>query len=234
MGLAVRIIPTLLMRGDQLVKGERFNSWRSVGLVAQAVKTHQKRGVDELILLDIDATPSGRGPNFGAIERLCDGCFSPITVGGGVRTVEDVRKLLAVGADKIAIHSHPEILKECADSFGSQALVALLDYSSEFSWNVPQLARMLFEHGAGEIVLTAMDKEGMMSGYDVDTIEQVSSTVPIPVIAHGGCGSYEDMRLAIEAGASAVAAGAFFQFTDNTPKGAAKYLSGQGIETRVE
>ena len=220
------------MRGDQLVKGERFNSWRSVGLVAQAVKTHQRRGVDELLLLDIDATPSGRGPNFGAIERLVDNCFSPITVGGGVKTVADVKKMLACGADKVAIRTSTEIIRECARRFGSQAIVAAIDVYPHTP--TVELALALEDMGAGEILLTSVDREGTLAGYDLETITAVSHKVKVPVIAHGGCGTYLHMLDAVAAGASAVAAGAMFCFTEQTPKGAARYLASRGIETRVE
>ena len=126
--LAVRVIPTLLSRGRLLVKGKQFNSWRTVGMVAQAVRIHQARGVDELCMLDISATPENRGPNLDLVKELTANCFMPLTVGGGVRSTEDVRALLAAGADKVIIGAashHPNLLEQCADKFGSQAIVSL-------------------------------------------------------------------------------------------------------------
>lgn len=246
--LATRIIPTLLCRGSALFKGERFNAWRQVGHARQAVRIHQSRGVDELILLDIAATPEGRGPDISMIQELSDECFSPLTVGGGVRDVEDVRELLIAGADKVSIGSHPEVIRPAAEKFGSQAIVASVDaikYAD--SWlvrcnchtstilgaNPSDWSRRLQDAGAGEILLTSIDREGTLQGYDIDLISTVASAVNIPVIAHGGCGTYEHMYEAIQAGASAVAAGAMFQFTDHTPKGAAQYLASKGVEVRL-
>src|SRR4051812_47520851 len=129
--LARRIIPTLLYRGAQLVKGSKFNGWRSVGHIRQAVELYAKRGVDELIVLDVAATPEGRGPEFERIKEMSNIGFTPITFGGGVRCVEDVHKLMLSGADKVAIgtaaYTVPDLIAECADSFGSQAIVMAID-----------------------------------------------------------------------------------------------------------
>lgn len=252
--LATRVIPALLQRGATLVKGKRFESWRSVGHVRQAVRIHNARGVDELIYLDIGATPEGRGPDFAMVEQLAKDCYMPLTVGGGVRSVEDVRQLLARGADKVAICTAimdvVHIIKDCADRFGSQAIVAAVDYAGQpaqvtvgcgrrpletdgIATAPSTWARMCQQYGAGEILLTSIDREGTMEGYDLELIRAVSAAVDIPVIAHGGCSGYPDMAEAIRAGASAVAAGALFQFSDATPKEAATYLHQVGIEARV-
>lgn len=225
MSLAVRIIPTLLYRGDQLVKGKQFNAWRSVGHIEQAVRVMASRGVDEMVLLDIGATPEGRGPDFERVKRLTSYAFTPVTVGGGVRSVDDVRDLLAAGADKVAIKSAYEIIPQCVKRFGSQAIVQAID----IEWGVP-FARATM---AGEILLTSIDREGTMQGYDLDLIRAVSQAVDIPVIAHGGCSGPEDMLAAIKAGASAVAAGALFQFTDWTPRSCAEWLAENGVEVRI-
>lgn len=246
--LAHRVIPTLLCRGRQLVKGKRFNSWRSVGVAAQAVRVHQARGVDELCLLDIGATPEGRGPDLSLVEELSDVCFMPLAVGGGIRTVEQVRDLLKAGADKVVIGTafvdFPE-MKRIAETVGRQALVASIDVADgEVAWNCGrttvsggmdpvEYAKLCEQVGAGEILLTSIDREGTMQGYDLELVRRVSSAVSIPVIAHGGCSGYPDMAAAIAAGASAVAAGALFQFTDAIPKEAATYLHQMGIEARV-
>lgn len=231
------------------MKGAQFNSWRSVGVAAQAVRVHQTRGVDELVLLDIGATPEGRGPDLDLVRELSEVCFMPLAVGGGVSGFEDAHGLLQAGADKVVVCTGAGSLaiREIAARAGSQAVVAAIDVKEGMAclWSrgsdarVPTTkrylswARMCYEEGAGEILLTDMDREGTMSGYNLEIIEKVARYVPIPVIAHGGCGTYEHMRQAIEAGADAVAAGAMFLFTDATPRGAAAYLAGHGIEARV-
>lgn len=251
MALAIRIIPTLLYRGTTLVKGRQFSSWRSVGHVQQAARIHAIRGVDELCCLDIGATPGGRGPDFALVEKLTDGNFTPITVGGGVRTVEDVKLLLRAGADKVAVCTigieGRVFLREVSDRFGAQVLVLAIDvkhgrltsrcgavvHDSNPNGGIVNQAIAAESLGVGEILLTSIDREGTMEGYDLAMIRAVSDAVSIPVIAHGGCRDYEDMHRAIVAGASAVAAGALFQFTDATPRGAAEYLNSKGIEVRL-
>lgn len=235
MGLATRIIPTLLCRGRQLVKGKQFNAWRSVGLVAQAVRIHQARGVDELVMLDIAATKEGRGPDLKLVEELTKDCFMPLAVGGGVRSIDDIQDLLRAGADKVVIKSAGlDLVRRASKIVGCQAIVAAMDYDDDVPpWQRTRIAQEWADAGAGEILLTRMDYEGMMHGYDLRTIYAVARDVDIPVIAHGGCGTYEHILRAVQAGASAVAAGAMFQFTDATPLGAAEYLATQGIETRI-
>lgn len=247
--ISKRIIPTVLCRGRQMVKGVRFNAWRSVGLAAQAVRVHAMRGVDEVILLDIAATSEGRGPDLELVSELADTLFVPLTVGGGVRSLEDAKALLRAGADKVAIcteaHRRPQLITECSRALGCQAIVAAVDVDSSgaahtanrhgywFPGTGPKMAELFAKLGAGEILLTSVDREGTMRGYDLALIDEVAHLVSVPVIAHGGCGTYQHMLEAIEAGADAIAAGAFFQFTDATPLGAAQYLSEHGIETRV-
>ena len=232
MGLAVRVIPTLLKRGAHLVKGKRFSADRVVGHVEQAARIHQARGVDELIILDVAATPEGRGPDFAAIEALTAKCFMPLTVGGGVRSITDIEDLLRAGADKVAIKTNFEIACSAAPRFGCQALVGVLDVIPPYN-DAPGVARALEAMGYGELMLTSVDREGTMEGYNIELIKKVSDAVSIPVIAHGGCSGPEDMLRAIEAGASAVAAGALFQFTDWTPGSCAWWLHDHGVEVRV-
>lgn len=250
--LTKRIIPTLLVRGQQLVKGKRFVNGRSVGAAEQAARIYARRGVDELVILDIAASPSYRGPDFAMVERMTEGNFCPVAVGGGVRNVEDVRALLAAGADKVVIGSaalNLDLLRECAEKFGSQAITAALDYAGDcwythcgtMAWNASGIhtnqivdrAVDLAEAGAGEIILTCISNDGMMDGYDLDMIRAVSAAVGIPLVAAGGCGTYDHMLEALQAGADAVAAGAMFLFTDATPAGAAAYLTDRGIPCRT-
>lgn len=244
MPLARRIIPTLLYRGTQLVKGKQFNSWRSVGHALQAARIHAARGVDELVMLDIGATPSRTEPNYALIEALTADAFTPIAVGGGITKLSQIKRLLSAGADKIVIGSSLAALTEASDTVGCQAVVAAIDYDvSGQVWrqcgleatgmDVVAMARLAEGAGAGEIMLTCINREGGMEGYDIETLKRVVEAVSIPVIAHGGCGAYEHMHEAIQAGADAVAAGAMFQFTDQTPRGAAEYLAAQGVEVRI-
>lgn len=236
--LAKRVIPTMLVRGRTLVKGEKFNSWRSIGYALQSAKIHAARGVDELCILDISATAEGRGPDLDLVSELSEGCFIPITVGGGVRTLEHIDQLLRAGADKVcigsAIRTDPGVLNLASNRFGRQAIVCSIDVDTTFplySW--VRLAQRIEAMGAGEILLQSIDRDGTLQGYDLDLIRAVSAAVNIPVVASGGCGSYEHMLQAFHAGADACAAGAMFAFTDNTPRGAACYLKSQGLEVRL-
>lgn len=227
-----------------MIKGKAFNAWRPVGLAAQAVRIHNARGVDELVLLDIDATTQNRGPDLTLVRELADACFMPLSVGGGIRSLDDAKRLLEAGADKVVVRSGGfRVAEAIASAIGCQAVVAALDVTANDNIAKPLKNRqmldaidraMLWEQaGAGEIMLTRCEREGTMMGYDLDLIQAVSRYVKVPVIAHGGCGTYEHMRRAIETGADAVAAGSMFLFTDATPKGAAEYLNQHNIEARV-
>lgn len=235
----------MLCRGRQLVKGVAFDSWRPVGHAAQAVRIHQARGVDELVLLDIAATREGRGPDLDLVAELSENCFMPLAVGGGVRSVDDVKRLLHAGADKVVIGTWAwisDVVHEASNAVGCQAIVVTCDVVDRIEDvdgprcmrdAAPGRAKWVAERGAGEILLQSVPRDGTMTGYDVELIRSVSEAVDIPVIASGGAGCYDHMREALEAGASAVAAGAMFQFTDQTPRGAAEYLAKRGIEVRL-
>jgi cyclase len=236
--LAKRIIPTLLQRGNTLVKGVGYDSWRSVGAAQQAMRIHAARGVDELIYLDIAATPEGRGPDFAMVERLTANFYTPITVGGGVRTLDDIKSLLRAGADKVAIctaaRNDPKFIQQAAKKFGSQAICVVIecrdrDNPRDIVSDAVRFAKL----GAGEIIISRVERDGTMKGYPIDLIGAVSRAVGVPVIASGGCSGYADMLAAIRAGASGVAAGALFLFTDCTPRGAAEYLREHGVEVRL-
>jgi cyclase len=247
--LAKRIIPVLMVRGHQLVKGQAFKSWRSVGVAEQAARIYARRGVDELCLLDIAATPNGTGPDFAMVERMTSGNFCPVSVGGGVRHMNDVRSLLNAGADKVVLGTQAfldhRLVRDIARRFGSQALCVSIDYtvsgvvthcgtkSFATEASVVQFAEQMQSCGAGEILLTSVERDGMMGGYDLDMVRSVTAAVDIPVIAAGGAGMYEHMHEAILAGADAVAAGALFLFTDATPAGAADYLTSKGVTCRT-
>jgi cyclase len=251
--LKFRVMPTLLYAGSTLVKGIAFDSWRPVGAAMQAIKVYNLRQVDELVFLDIRATRESRGPDLALIGELADECFAPLTVGGGVSTVDDVRGLLRAGADKVAINSaavhSPALVSQVADAFGSQCVVVSIDAKRE-----PDTSHQVYTHsgssptgrsptavaieaeraGAGEILLTSIDRDGSMAGYDIELVESVAASVGIPVIASGGAGRYEDFRTAItEGGASAVAAAAMYHFTEQTPLEAKRYLAKFGIPVRL-
>jgi cyclase len=250
--LKVRVMPTLLYRDFGLVKGVGFDSWRHVGGAMQAIKVYNLREVDELVLVDIKATADGREPEFRLVDDLADECFMPLTVGGGVRTAEHVRRLLSVGADKVAINSAavetPDLVAEASRRFGAQCVVASIDVrrhpdgrtevftrSGRRATGLDPVtsARRAEELGAGEILLTSIDRDGTMKGYDVPLVRAVCDAVSVPVIASGGAGSYEHMAEAIIDGhASAVAAGAMFHFTQHTPLEAKRYLASRGIPVR--
>jgi len=244
MSLAKRIIPTMLVRGRTLVKGKQFAGDRSIGHVLQAAKVHAARGVDELCILDIGATAEGRGPDLDMVRELSDGCFIPITVGGGVKSLQDIDALLRAGADKVAIGAaawRGDLVYDASQRFGRQAIVVSVDAKTtkelpRHSTMVAAAVMMAQEtqgQGAGEILLQSIDRDGMMCGYDLDLIRAVSSAVHIPVIASGGCSSYKDMHEAFIAGADACAVGALFAFSDETPRGAARWLKSRGVEVRL-
>jgi cyclase len=242
MPLASRIVPVILFRGTQVYKGEGFRSSRAIGNFRQAIRVFQSRDVDELVVLDI----SGNAPDVALISEFASEMFMPLTVGGGVRTLDHFGKLIQGGADKVSINTAayetPELISEASRKFGSQAVVISLDVKNGTIWthsgrhdtgrDAASFARDVAELGAGEILLNSIDRDGTLSGYDTELIRSVSRAVSIPVIACGGAGSYEDLRLGLEAGAHAVAAGALWSFTDSTPAGAADHFSGFGISVR--
>jgi len=242
--LKTRIIPTLLMRDGALVKGVGFESWRGVGGAMQGVKVFNARDVDELVILDIGATPQGCEPDWATLEDLARECFVPLTVGGGVRSVDHFERLLAIGADKVALNSaayaEDGLIEEAARRYGVQCVVASIDVrrtedgtahcvshcgARAMDRDPVAWARMLEQRGAGEILLTRVEFDGAMNGYDLDLIAAVSSAVSIPVIAAGGAGRFEHMAQALDAGASAVAAASIFQFTQATPAQAKAHLA---------
>ncbi len=249
--LKVRVIPTLLWKDLGLVKGQSFDSWRRVGTVLPAIKVYNARDVDELILLDITATAQQREPDYEAIESLVLESFVPLTFGGGLRSLEMIRNVLKAGADKVALNSvaynKPKLITEAATSFGSQCIVASIDFRRESDGRLQcyssagqnatgieleAWAKEVEARGAGEILLTSIDRDGTMLGYDLEALERVTRAVTIPVIASGGAGTYADFYHAIDCGASAVAAAAIFHFTEQTPLAAKTYLGSKGIPVR--
>ena len=249
----IRVMPTLLYKDLGLVKGKSFDSWRRVGSVMQAIKVYNMRGVDELVFLDISATSQGREPDYGLIDEIADECFMPLTVGGGIKSVEHVRSLLGVGADKVAVNSaaeeNPVLIRDIARRFGSQCVVVSIDFrrASDGRCEVytqsgthptgrdpVEWAQEVQDYEAGEILLTSIDRDATMTGYDIELTRKVCEAVSLPVIASGGAGEYEHMALALEEGkASAVAAAAIYHYTERTPLEAKMYLKERGFNVRV-
>jgi imidazole glycerol-phosphate synthase subunit HisF len=245
--LKTRVIPTLLHKDFGLVKGLQFDSRRAVGSPMQAVKVYNLRNVDELAFLDVTATAEGRGPDFELIDELADECFMPLAVGGGVRTLADVRGLLAVGADKVLIGTaaleDATLVNEAADRFGAQCVVVSIDTRGDEVWShsgtrptgrpVVEVAEEMAGRGAGEILLQSIERDGMMEGYDLERIRAVSDAVSVPVIASGGAGTFAHMADALDHGATAVAAASMFHFTEQTPMEAKEFLRSHGVPVRA-
>jgi cyclase len=251
--LKVRVIPTLLWKNVGLVKGVRFDSWRRVGPILPAIKVYNTRQVDELIIVDILATNENRKPDFESVNDFSAECFVPLTVGGGIKTIEDVKNLLRSGADKICINTEAyenlSLLKEISKIFGSQCLVVSIDakknekgdyecYSNSGKisrgWKVEDWAKKVEEAGAGEILITSIERDGTYFGFDLDLIKRVTSNVSIPVIASGGANKPEDfVAPVLQCGASAVSAASIFHYTQYTPLDVKKEMQKHGIPVRI-
>jgi cyclase len=224
--LQPRVIPCLLLRGGALVKTERFERARYIGDPVNAVQIFNEKEVDEIAVLDIAATPAGRPPQLETIEQIACECFIPLTYGGGVASVDEMARIYSIGVEKIAINTQlveqPALIEAAADRFGTQSIVAAIDarrvgkrYSAfvrsgtaRTPFEAHELAARAQQLGAGEILLTSIDRDGTMKGYDVDLVRQVTAAVDVPVVASGGAGSIDDVRNVIHgAGAAAAAIG---------------------------
>lgn len=227
-----RVIPCLLVRDGGLVKTRKFKDSVYVGDPVNAVRIFSEKEVDELVVLDIDASRERRGPNFDLVTEIAGECFMPIAYGGGIRTLDEVRRLVRSGVEKVVINSaateSTDVIRQAADVFGSQAVVAGVDVrrtllggykvvarsaTVETRLNLDAHVQGLVAAGAGEIFLNSVDRDGTMAGYDLDLIRSVTRTVNVPVVACGGAGTVEHLAAAVhEAGASAVSAGSMFVF----------------------
>jgi imidazole glycerol-phosphate synthase subunit HisF len=252
--LAKRIIPCLDVNAGRVVKGVNFVNLRDAGDPVEIAKKYNDEGADEITFLDITASSDQRGLILDIIERVAEQVFIPLTVGGGVREVNDVRRLLNAGADKISINTsavtNPQLVKEAADKFGSQAIVVAIDArkkSSGDGWEVfthggrnatgldaIEWARKMNELGAGEILLTSMDRDGTKSGFDLALTRAVAEAVSVPVIASGGVGNLDHLADGVlEGKADAVLAASIFHFGEYTVREAKQHLAARGIEMRL-
>lgn len=249
-----RIIPKFLIKGGRLVKAVRFHeNYREAGNPVSTAKIYDAYGVDEIIFLDIEASRENRSAVHHIIERVSEEVFMPFTAGGGVRTLDDINQLLRAGADKICINTaaieRPEFIREAATRFGDQCITVAIDYRKaeagrcqvfshcgHLSTELDPLAwalRMQEAH-CGEILLCSIDRDGTMSGYDLDLIQQVSERLSVPVIASSGAGSLNDCQAAFEAGASAITISSMFLFTDHSPIKVRTYLASNGVHVRAQ
>lgn len=230
--LKTRVIPTLLMRNAGLVKTQRFKDAKYVGDPINAIRIFNDKEVDELVLLDITASREGREPAFQLIEEVAGECFMPLAYGGGIRTLEQARRILKLGVEKVIFNAtalrQPDVIREASREFGAQAVVASIDVrrkmfgryevfsdcgSTGTGVDPVTYAKRMEELGAGEILLTSIDRDGTFKGYDIELLSMVTPAVRVPVVASGGASSVADFRAAVrEGGAAAVAAGAMFVF----------------------
>ena len=251
--LAKRIIPCLDVHAGRVVKGVNFVSLRDAGDPVEIARRYDEQGADEITFLDITASSDARDTIVEVIERVADQVFIPLTVGGGVRQVEDVRKLLNAGADKVSINTsaveNPDLVERAACRFGSQAIVVAIDARARAGggWevythggrkarglDVVDWARTMADRGAGEILLTSMDRDGTKSGFDLPLTRAVTRAVTIPVIASGGVGRVEHLAEGIEeGGADAVLAASVFHFGEIAIPQAKRFLAARGIEMRL-
>jgi cyclase len=249
--LTARIIPCLDVRDGRVVKGVRFSGLRDAGDPAELAAAYEAQGADEIVILDVSATPEGRGAALETV-RLVRACLSiPLTVGGGVRTASEAGDLLEAGADKVSINTaavgNPRLLAEVAERFGRQCTVLALDAArANGSWEVVirsgtdrtglhalEWARQATHQGAGEILLTSWDRDGTRIGYDLDLLAAISQTVTVPVIASGGAASPDHLADALRAGADAVLAASIFHDGDYTVGDVKRALAGQGFSVRL-
>ena len=253
MGLAKRIIPCLDVHAGRVVKGVNFVKLRDAGDPVEIARRYDEEGADELAFLDITASSDARDTIVDVISRVAEQVFIPLTVGGGVRQVDDVRKLLNAGADKVSINTSavedPDLVERAARRFGSQAIVVAIDARSAGPgrWevythggrkargiDVVEWAARMAARGAGEILLTSMDRDGTKSGFDLELTRAVTSAVTVPVIASGGVGTLEHLAEGIErGGADAVLAASVFHFGEISIPQAKRFLAARGIEMRL-
>ncbi len=250
--LAKRIIPCLDVKAGRVVKGVKFLGLRDAGDPVEIARIYDREGADELCFLDITASHENRQIILDVVARTADQVFMPLTVGGGINTLDDIRNLLRAGADKVSINTgavaRPEFVREAAETFGSQCIVVAIDAKrAGAGWevfthggrnstgiNALEWAEKMAAYGAGEILLTSMDRDGTRDGYDLDLTRAISERVAIPVIASGGVGNLEHIREGLTTGkASAALAASIFHFREHTIAECKRFLYERGIPVRL-
>jgi len=250
--LAKRIIPCLDVDNGRVVKGVKFVEIRDAGDPVEIARRYDLEGADELTFLDITASSGNRETMVHVVEQVAGEVFIPLTVGGGIRTLEDIRRMLNAGADKVSINTaavfNPEFVREAAEKFGSQCIVVAIDAKQVGGhWeifthggrkptglNAVEWAKKMVDYGAGEILLTSMDRDGTRVGFDLELTRAVSEAVAVPVIASGGVGKLQHLADGIIKGkADAVLAASIFHFAEHTIQEAKEHLAAQGIEVRL-
>jgi len=251
--LAKRVIPCLDVKDGRVVKGVRFVDLRDAGDPVEAALAYDAQGADELVFLDITASHEDRRTMLDVVRRTAEGIYMPLTVGGGIRSIDDVRRLLRAGADKVSLNTaalaEPALIRAAAERFGSQCIVVAIDARRESSerWGVythggrrpagrdaVAWAREAVALGAGEILLTSMDRDGTKDGYDLELTRAIADAVTVPVIASGGAGSLEHLVEGVtEGGADAALAASIFHFGIHTIAEAKAYMRDRGVEVRL-
>ena len=248
-----RIIPCLDVKDGRVVKGINFVDLIDAGDPVEQASVYNKNGADEICFLDITASSDKRDILLDTVKKTAECCFVPLTVGGGVRSILDIRKLLLAGADKVSINTaaikNPELIKESSNKFGSQCIVVAIDAkkTAENKWTVfthggreateldaVEFAKLAEKNGAGEILLTSMDRDGTKEGYDIELTKKISSSLNIPVIASGGVGNLQHLKDGIlDGGASAVLAASIFHFGEYSIQEAKEYLKKENVPVRL-
>jgi cyclase len=254
----VRVIPCLDVKDGRVVKGVNFVNLRDAGDPVEAAMAYDAAGADELTFLDITASSDNRDTMFDVVRRTAEACFMPLTVGGGVRTVEDIRKLLTSGADKVSINTaavnRREFVKEAAEKFGDQCIVVAIDAKSvrrpggSDRWeifthggrnatgiNAIEYAQEVVSLGAGEILLTSMDRDGTRQGFDIPLTRAISESISVPVIASGGVGNLDHLVAGVrDGGATGVLAASIFHFGEYTIRQAKEHMARAGLPIRLD
>ena len=250
--LKYRIIPCLDVKDGRVVKGINFENLADAGDPISQAQFYYQAGADELCFLDINASKENRSTMFEMVKKVAEKCFIPFTVGGGVNKIEDFSTLLKCGADKVSINSsaseNPQLIQDASRKFGAQCVVVAIDVKKNSAGNYEVFTRggsmatgldavnwaiEAQKLGAGEILLTSMDRDGTKSGYDLDLIKKISSIINIPLIASGGVGTLEHLASGLKSGASAVLAASIFHFKTHSVQEAKQYLKSQNLEVRI-